>query len=95
MHWIYNLPIPICTIIEFLFLVGWLRSAEVMINPFGSDDDDFDLDLLIERNFYISFNIVEWAIRRKPKKEDIEHPMEFPKRNFVSFGWIIKIREQR
>lgn len=35
--------IPIFTILEFLCFMGWLKVAEQLINPYGEDDDDFEL----------------------------------------------------
>ena len=35
--------IPICTVIQFIVYVGWLKVAEEMLYPFG-DDDDVALD---------------------------------------------------
>lgn len=47
--------IPLFTILEFLFYMGWLKVAETLLNPFGEDDDDFDTYYLIDRNLQISY----------------------------------------
>ena len=46
-------PFPFFTVLEFIFYFGWLRIAEVLINPFGDDDDDFDINYIVDRNFQI------------------------------------------
>ena len=43
---------------EFLFYVGWLTVAKIMLNPFGKDDDDVDINFIIDRNLETSFQIV-------------------------------------
>jgi len=34
---------PFLTILQFFFYMGWLKVAESLINPFGEDDDDFEV----------------------------------------------------
>ncbi|CAJ0954686.1 unnamed protein product, partial [Mesorhabditis belari] len=58
--------IPFFTILEFLFYVGWLKVAQVMLNPFGLDDDDFDIDLLVERNLNVGLSIVDDFFEKHP-----------------------------
>ena len=38
---------------RFLFVFGWLRVAETLYNPFGEDDDDFELNELLNRHFKV------------------------------------------
>ena len=34
---------PLVTLIELVIYLGWLKVAETMLNPFGEDDDDFEV----------------------------------------------------
>uniref|UniRef100_A0A0R3RK64 Bestrophin homolog n=1 Tax=Elaeophora elaphi TaxID=1147741 RepID=A0A0R3RK64_9BILA len=54
-----DLMIPIFTIVQFLFFVGWFKVGQDLMRPFGMDDDDFELDYIFERNVGISFAIVD------------------------------------
>eukprot|EP00092_Neocalanus_flemingeri_P010264 GFUD01011060.1.p1 GENE.GFUD01011060.1~~GFUD01011060.1.p1 ORF type:complete len:409 (+),score=73.73 GFUD01011060.1:151-1377(+) len=54
-----NLYYPIFMTVKFLFFFGWLRVAETLYNPFGEDDDDFELNGLINRHFKVAMNIVD------------------------------------
>jgi len=47
--------IPVFTILQYLFYMGWLKVAETLLNPFGEDDDDFDTYYLIDRNLQVSY----------------------------------------
>ena len=50
-----DLYFPVFTILQFIFYMGWLKVAESLLNPFGDDDDDFDINDLLERNMEVLF----------------------------------------
>nr|CDS32382.1 bestrophin 3 [Hymenolepis microstoma] len=54
-----DIYIPIFGLLRFVFYMGWIKVAESLINPFGEDQDDFDLDEIVERNLQMSFHIVD------------------------------------
>ncbi|XP_022090573.1 bestrophin-2-like isoform X2 [Acanthaster planci] len=54
-----DLYFPGFTLLEFVFYVGWLKVAENLMNPFGEDDDDFDMNFIVDRNLQISFLTVD------------------------------------
>ena len=45
--------VPFFTIIEFIGYIGWIKVAETLLNPWGDDDEDFEINYLIERNFQV------------------------------------------
>ena len=45
-----DLYYPIFMTVRFLFIFGWLRVAETLYNPFGEDDEDFELNELLNRD---------------------------------------------
>lgn len=57
-----DLYIPCFTILEFISYMGWIKVAETLLNPFGDDDEDFQINYLIDRNFQVSYLIVDEAM---------------------------------
>ena len=54
-----DLYIPIFTILQFFFYMGLLKVAEQLINPFGDDDEDFELNWLIDRHVKVKQKLVK------------------------------------
>lgn len=51
--------IPILVVLQFIFYMGWLKVAETLMNPFGEDDDDFELNQMINKNLKMAYLIVD------------------------------------
>ncbi|XP_070512990.1 uncharacterized protein Best2 isoform X2 [Cardiocondyla obscurior] len=58
---------PFFTALQFCFYFGWLKVAEVLINPFGEDDDDIELNWLIDRHIKAGYMIVDEMHEEHPE----------------------------
>ena len=54
-----DLYYPIFMTVRFLFIFGWLRVAETLYNPFGEDDEDFELNEILDRHFKVAMDLVD------------------------------------
>ncbi|KAK6044146.1 Bestrophin [Cooperia oncophora] len=76
--WINEFVVPVYNVYEFIFFVGWLKVAQVMLNPFGLDEDDFEIDMLIERNLQVGYSYVESLYERLPPLILVDVALLFP-----------------
>lgn len=50
---------PFMSVLQFIFYMGWLKVAEVILNPFGEDDDDFECNFLLDKNLAVCLKFLE------------------------------------
>ncbi|RCN38484.1 Bestrophin [Ancylostoma caninum] len=60
-----DMVFPFMTSIQFVLYMGWLKVAEALLNPWGLDDDDFETNVLIDRNLAVEFSM---EISKIPKE---------------------------
>ncbi|CAI4232701.1 unnamed protein product [Auanema sp. JU1783] len=64
-----DLYVPVMTILQFIFFVGWMKVAEVLLNPLGEDDDDFEVNYILDRNLQVGLAMVDGAHNKFPTLE--------------------------
>ena len=69
--------------IEFISFMGWIKVAESLLNPYGDDDEDFQINYLIDRNVQVSYLIVDEADMEIEMAEDpfLEAGIDIPPAN--------------
>eukprot|EP00008_Paramoeba_atlantica_P013932 CAMPEP_0201476764 /NCGR_PEP_ID=MMETSP0151_2-20130828/1904_1 /ASSEMBLY_ACC=CAM_ASM_000257 /TAXON_ID=200890 /ORGANISM="Paramoeba atlantica, Strain 621/1 / CCAP 1560/9" /LENGTH=199 /DNA_ID=CAMNT_0047857241 /DNA_START=409 /DNA_END=1005 /DNA_ORIENTATION=- len=62
---------PIFTIISFIVIVGWLKVAQHMLDPYGDGEDDvrFDLHWVLHRNVEVATAMVVHGVDSHPPME--------------------------
>ncbi|XP_072031912.1 bestrophin-4-like [Amphiura filiformis] len=54
-----DLYIPFSCLMELVFYIGWLKVAEKIMDPFGDDEHDFDMNVIVDRNWQVSYLTVD------------------------------------
>lgn len=62
-------------ILRFLFYFGWLNVAETLYNPYGEDDDDFELVDLLKRHIRVCYAIVDDGSACPPLQDEDSQPV--------------------
>ncbi|KAM4605219.1 bestrophin-4 [Polymixia lowei] len=68
-----DMYVPVFTLLQFFFYTGWLKVGELIINPFGEDDDDFETNQLIDRNIEVSMLAVDDMYQNLPPTVKDKH----------------------
>ena len=50
---------PVFLFVEFFCIMGWIKVAETLLNPFGDDDEDFGVNYIIDRNLQVTQYIAD------------------------------------
>ncbi|CAK5104937.1 unnamed protein product [Meloidogyne enterolobii] len=60
--------IPLMTILELFFIMGWVKVAEALLNPLGEDDDDFECNFIIDRNIAMAMTMADMCYDKTPEQ---------------------------
>uniref|UniRef100_A0A914XZA8 Bestrophin homolog n=1 Tax=Panagrolaimus superbus TaxID=310955 RepID=A0A914XZA8_9BILA len=65
----FDIWIPITTMIQFVVYMGWMKVAEMLLNPLGDDDDDLECNYVIDKNLITGLTLVERGSSSPPEME--------------------------
>ncbi|XP_022654537.1 titin-like isoform X2 [Varroa destructor] len=51
----FDYYVPAFTVVQYFLYMGLLKVAEQLINPFGDDDEDFELNWIIDRHIKVCY----------------------------------------
>ena len=60
----FDFYVPAFTVVQYFLYMGLLKVAEQLINPFGDDDEDFELNWIIDRHVKVSKRVPQSMSRR-------------------------------
>lgn len=58
--------IPFLTILQFIFFVGWFKVAQNLARPFGENDDDIELNVILDRNAWVAMSFADQICDQNP-----------------------------
>lgn len=53
----FDFYVPAFTVVQYFLYMGLLKVAEQLINPFGDDDEDFELNWIIDRHVKVKLHL--------------------------------------
>ncbi|CAB05483.1 Bestrophin homolog 12 [Caenorhabditis elegans] len=66
-HWGF----PLLTTLQFIFLVGCMKVAEILLNPMGQDDENFECNYVMDKNLFVGLTIVSSEHTECPELEEV------------------------
>ncbi|KAH7715980.1 Bestrophin family protein [Aphelenchoides avenae] len=54
-----DLVVPFMTMLQVFFYLAWIKVAEELLNPLGTDEDDFESNYVIDRNLTVSMQLAD------------------------------------
>uniref|UniRef100_A0A915A913 Bestrophin homolog n=3 Tax=Parascaris TaxID=6254 RepID=A0A915A913_PARUN len=62
-----HVTVPVITMLQYVFCMGWMKVATSLINPFGDDENDFECNYLIDKNLATCMCMVDDAYDDLPE----------------------------
>ncbi|VDK45999.1 unnamed protein product [Anisakis simplex] len=62
-----HVTVPVITMLQYVFCMGWMKVATSLMNPFGADENDFEANYLIDKNIATCLFMVDEAHNDLPE----------------------------